>query len=83
MLEFKNEMKEFKKDSNKKWGNELREKEFDDVIIYENSLIIKDKRIRAIFSSLNIPSNFVSYFTRNNIYAMAMREVAMELINCY
>jgi len=40
-----------------------------------------DKKIIPIFSSLNIPNNIIDYLTKNRIYAMAMGDDIMRLLN--
>ncbi|MDX2129678.1 MAG: hypothetical protein SFU91_11655 [Chloroherpetonaceae bacterium] len=39
------------------------------------------KKIIPVFSSLYIPENFLAYLTKNNIYALAMGDDSMEIIN--
>jgi Skp family chaperone for outer membrane proteins len=39
------------------------------------------KKVIPIFSSLYIPENFVNFLTNNGIYAMAMGEDTMEILN--
>jgi hypothetical protein len=41
----------------------------------------RDKKIIPIFSSLYIPDETVKYLTKNRIYAMAMKEDTMDLLN--
>ena len=41
----------------------------------------KGKRVIPVFSSLYIPEHFVRYLTANNIYAMAMGDETMEILN--
>ena len=41
----------------------------------------KEKKIIPIFSSLYIPENVVTYLTKVKIYAMAMKDDVMELLN--
>jgi len=41
----------------------------------------KGKRVIPVFSSLYIPEQFVRYLTANNIYAMAMGDETMEILN--
>ena len=41
----------------------------------------KGKRVIPVFSSLYIPEHFVRYLTANKIYAMAMGDETMEILN--
>jgi Sec-independent protein translocase protein TatA len=41
----------------------------------------KGKRVIPVFSSLYIPEQFVRYLTANKIYAMAMGDETMEILN--
>jgi hypothetical protein len=41
----------------------------------------KGKKVIPVFSSLYIPEQFVRYLTANNIYAMAMGDETMEILN--
>jgi Sec-independent protein translocase protein TatA len=41
----------------------------------------RGKRVIPVFSSLYIPEQFVRYLTANKIYAMAMGDETMELLN--
>ncbi|MGD9731690.1 MAG: hypothetical protein AB7U45_05870 [Desulfamplus sp.] len=41
----------------------------------------KDKRLIPIFSALHIPDDIKNYLTKNKIYAMAMTDETMDLIN--
>ena len=41
----------------------------------------KGKRVIPVFSSLYIPEQFLRYLTANNIYAMAMGDETMEILN--
>ncbi len=40
-----------------------------------------DLPIVPVFSSLNIPEDMVEYLTRRGIYALAMGDEAMQVIN--
>ncbi|MFN3639003.1 MAG: hypothetical protein ACK4XY_11110, partial [Chloroherpetonaceae bacterium] len=39
------------------------------------------KKVIPVFSSLYIPENFVRYLTKHNIYALAMGDETMEVLN--
>lgn len=41
----------------------------------------KGKRLAPIFASLYLEENVVAYLTKNNIYAMAIKEDTMDLLN--
>jgi len=41
----------------------------------------KDKKIIPVFASLYMPEDSIAYLTNNNIFAMAMREDNMDLLN--
>ena len=41
----------------------------------------KDKEIIPIFSSLYLPDRVIEYLTKNKIYAMAMKDDTMDLLN--
>lgn len=41
----------------------------------------KNKKIIPIFSSLYIPENMIKLLTKNKIYAMAMKEDTMDILN--
>jgi hypothetical protein len=41
----------------------------------------RGKRVIPVFSSLYIPEQFVRYLTANKIYAMAMGDETMEILN--
>lgn len=49
--------------------------------VYDYFPEYKGKRIIPIFSSLYIPENVVTYLTKVKVYAMAMRDDVMELLN--
>jgi len=49
--------------------------------IYDYFPEYKDKKIIPIFSSLYIPEDLVTYLTKNRIYAMAMKDDTMDLLN--
>ncbi len=57
--------------------------EFTEVLkeVYDYFPEYKGKRIIPIFSSLYIPENVVTYLTKVKIYAMAMKDDGMELLN--
>ncbi len=40
-----------------------------------------DKKIIPVISSLYLPENVISYLSKNNIYAMAMKEDTMDILN--
>ncbi len=42
---------------------------------------IKDKKIIPIFSSLYLPEDTIKYLTNNNIFAMAMKDDNMDILN--
>ena len=39
------------------------------------------KRLIPIFASLYIPANILSYLTKNKIYAMAIKDDTMAILN--
>ena len=39
------------------------------------------KRLIPIFASLYIPANILSYLTKNEIYAMAIKDDTMKILN--
>ena len=43
----------------------------------------KGKKVIPIFSSLSIPENVLSYLTSMKVYAMAMKDDTMEILNPY
>ena len=49
--------------------------------IYDYFPEYKGKKIIPIFSSLYIPEDLVTYLTKNRIYAMAMKDDTMDLLN--
>jgi len=49
--------------------------------IYDYFPEYRDKKIIPIFSSLYIPEDLVTYLTKNRIYAMAMKDDTMDLLN--
>ena len=49
--------------------------------IYDYFPEYKDKKIIPIFSSLYIPEDLVTYLTKNRIYAMAMKDDTMDILN--
>ncbi|MDN3511106.1 MAG: ELKS/Rab6-interacting/CAST family protein [Candidatus Jettenia sp.] len=49
--------------------------------VYDYFPEYKGKRIIPIFSSLYIPENVVTYLMKVKVYAMAMRDDVMELLN--
>ena len=49
--------------------------------IYDYFPEYKDKKVIPIFSSLYIPEDLVTYLTKNRIYAMAMKDDTMDLLN--
>lgn len=49
--------------------------------VYDYFPEYKGKRIIPIFSSLYIPENVVTYLTKVKVYAMAMKDDVMELLN--
>jgi len=49
--------------------------------IYDYFPEYRGKKIVPIFSSLYIPDDLVTYLTKNNIYAMAMKDDTMDLLN--
>lgn len=57
--------------------------EFKEVIkeIYDYFPEYRGKEVIPIFSSLYIPDNVVTYLTKIKIYAMAMKDDAMDLLN--
>ena len=49
--------------------------------IYDYFPEYRGKKIIPIFSSLYIPEDLVTYLTKNRIYAMAMKDDTMDLLN--
>lgn len=49
--------------------------------IYDYFPEYREKKIIPIFSSLYIPDNIVSYLSRMRIYAMAMKDDTMDILN--
>jgi hypothetical protein len=49
--------------------------------IYEYFPEYKGKRLVPVFASLYLPDDAVAYLTKNGIYAMAIKEDMMDLIN--
>lgn len=41
----------------------------------------KDKKLIPVFSSLQIPEDVVKYLTKNNIYALGMKDDTMTILN--
>ncbi len=52
-----------------------------DNTIYEYFPEFKGKKIIPLFASLNIPEHTLKYLTENNIYAMAMKDDIMDILN--
>ena len=90
MLEFKDEMREFKREMNKRWG-ELANKMgtlVEDIVAPNISGIAREyfgcsdiKDFTDIFLFIYIPEDLVTYLTKNRIYAMAMKDDTMDLLN--
>ena len=49
--------------------------------IYDYFPEYRGKKVIPIFSSLYIPEDLVTYLTKNRIYAMAMKDDTMDLLN--
>ncbi len=52
-----------------------------DNTIYEYFPEFKGKKIIPLFASLHIPEHTLKYLTENNIYAMAMKDDIMDILN--
>ena len=84
------EMREFKKEMNKRWG-ELANKMgtlVEDIVAPNISGIAREyfgcsdiKDFTDIFLFIYIPEDLVTYLTKNRIYAMAMKDDTMDLLN--
>lgn len=49
--------------------------------VYEYFPEYKDKKIIPVFASLYLPDDVVAYLTKKNIFAMAIRDDMMDLMN--
>ena len=88
MRDFKNEMLEFKEEAradrkrmNKQWGELVNKMGTVVEDIFDYFPEYKGKKIIPVFSSLYLSEDIVKYLSKNKVYAMAMNEDTMDILN--